>query len=220
MSETLTQLHEMRAKIDKMIRTLSVPLPVIPTESVGSELRDIPFISLMDADRKKWYNWSKCIDQPVSKVEDVQVGYTGSIGAAYSVKENLDQLFEGCPDLVSRERKLLSTPRYLSNGKLMRWQSAHPLAEFYGFSKQDEQPYFVPKNGMRGLWLCKKTSGYYHAPPAERATEPLVSEHQRTSGYYEHRFSFVVVRRLTDEEANLDKGFNMSLIKKKKIVVP
>lgn len=203
LQQELTQKREDDA-VARRIEELSSLFPVA--------LKKIPCISLIDANPKVWKpNWFKCFDRPVKDIKDVKIGDTGSIGAAYNVYDNLEVLFEGCPDAKTREKKLLSTPRVLHSGKKMTWSSARPLAEFYTFS-QEGQVYFIVKQGATGLWLCKKTSNYYHAPPADRATESLVSDHQKSSGYYEHRFSFVVTRFLTPEEANLDRGYNARLI--------
>jgi len=223
--EAAARVLEIRDRIKSLISAQSVspvamPLPAAMPAAmpVSSELREIPFISLIDADRKVWPNWTKCFDRKVSRIDDVKVGDTGSIGLAYSVRDNLNSLFSDCPNFNDRVEKLMSLGVICWNGKPLTRRAAKFMVQFYAFSEGSDE-FFSAKKGTTGLWLCKKTSGYYHAPPAWRATEPLSSEYQRTSDYYEHRFSFVVVRSLTDEEADVSFGFNMDLIKMKKIMV-
>ena len=210
---------------------------------VRTEMKKIPFIALINNDGprknkigKRWReNWNKCFDRPIVSEEDVVAGDKGSIGIGYWICSNLEVLLAGARTDEEKLTALMATPplqpdqmwpgeetwEYSTgpdSSKPRGKQSLRSAVDFYNFAQGDEV-FFAIKRGTTGLWLAKKTSRYYHAPPSFRAGGcPLSSEHQKKPQYFEHRFCFEIVRKLTAEEALLPH--HLQLIIQKTISVP
>jgi hypothetical protein len=188
-----------------------------------TEMKKIPFIALRNNDGKGWReNWNKCFDRPIVSEEDVVAGDKGSIGIGYFISTSLEVLLAGARTEKDKFTVLKATPSsllehpgpYSNRGP----KSLKSVVDFYNFAQGDEV-FFAIKRGTKGLWLAKKTSRYYHAPPSSRAGGcPLYSEHQNNPQYFEHRFCFEIVRKLTAEEALLPH--HLQLIIQKTISVP
>ena len=204
-----------------------------------STIKKIPCISLInnDGDRKdgigkRWReNWSKCIDRPVNSEADVRVGDTGSIGIGYWVLKPLDILLRGKTEKEKKKILIAENPTVGKDslgheecyeashfGEIVSPQSLNSVTKFFNFTESPNGSCFVIKRGTKGLWLAKKSSGYYHAPPSFRASGPLISYHQNSPNYFEHRFRFEIIRLLTDEEALLPH--HCQLIFYKSIQIP
>jgi len=204
-----------------------------------ANIKNIPFISLINNDGRrkngigKRYsdNWNKCFDRPVTSEEEVRAGDTGSIGIGYWVLKPLDTLLSGKTD-SDKKKTLIAENPIVGVGALTRddhYEASHfgePVGEkslesvvkFYNISESPNGTYFAIKRGTTGIWLAKKSSGYYHAPPSFRASAPLISYHQNSPNYFEHRFRFEIIRPLTNDEALL--RHHVQLIIYKDIEVP
>ena len=173
-------------------------------------MKKIPFISLMNNDGggakkgmigvgvggKRWREeWASRFERNVLTEADVRAGDTGSIGIGYWLKNPLDILLngktedeklailiaekatvgDGCPQRLIEEK---------TRGQLVAKKSLESALEFYNFA-QGKEVFFAIKRGTTGLWLAKKTSGYF-------------CEDGKFG--YKHRFRFEIIRRLTAEE--------------------
>jgi hypothetical protein len=173
------------------------------------EMRTIPFISLCGVSEFK-EEFPKCFDTPVSKVDDVKPGHKGSLGICYSIQESLEPILNGCDTEQGianiKEKKYIYPASSDRAGKPLDIISIkNGIVPFYEFTTHDN-PYFAIKKGATGLWLAKRTSGYSYNPNIR----------------YPHRFSFEIVRPLTEDEADLEMapGNAQFLVRRKAIEVP
>ena len=166
---------------------------------------------------KRWReNWSKCFDRQISSESEVCAGDKGSIGIGFWIPTNLDVLLFLAKTDKEKQKILMDTHPIIgaagSGGnctdpsmmnKPVSKESLNMVVKFYNFAESNDI-YFAIKRGTKGLWLAKKTSKYFHAPPENRAGGvPLSSEYQKTPEYFEHRFRFEIIRPLSAEEVDL-----------------
>jgi hypothetical protein len=191
-------------------------------------MKRIPFISLLNNDGggakkgmigvgvggKRWREeWASRFDRNVLTEEDVRAGDKGSIGIGYWLKNPLDILLNGKTEdeklttLIAEKATVGDgSPQPLieekTRGQLVGKLSLESALEFYNFA-QGKEVFFAIKRGTTGLWLAKKTSGYF-------------CDEEGKFGY-KHRFRFEIIRRLTAEE---QPNHHVQLIVYKTISVP
>ena len=190
-------------------------VPVQPVIQEAAEavhvMRQIPVISLCGADEWK-AELPKCFHQPVSKIDDVKTGFTGSMGECYGITESWDAVL-GSATTTAQRISIIKGKKYTyaeghgdRSGKPLHLNSIkNGIVPFYEFSQQ-EDPYFAIKKGGTAYWLAKKTSGYSFTPGCR----------------YPHRISFEIVRRLTEEEGDLKSvpGIPQQTVRYKTLAVP
>ena len=191
-------------------------------------MKRIPFISLLNNDGggakkgmigvgvggKRWREeWASRFDRNVLTEADVRAGDTGSIGIGYWLKNPLDILLNGKTEdeklttLIAEKATggdgiLKPLIEEKTRGQLVPKGSLESALEFYNFA-QSKEVFFAIKRGTTGLWLAKKTSGYFCAEEGKFG--------------YKHRFRFEIIRRLTAEE---QPNHHVQLIVYKTISVP
>ena len=173
--------------------------------------QELPFVSLINTELWKKH-WHKCFDRNVATETDVHVGDTGSIGIGYGVSASLDGLIEGKTEEEAIAALAAAGAIAASGASLTPHGIRSTILFFYNLSKSADGTLFGIKRGTKAMWVAEKTSGYVHAPPAERAAGPLFSEHQREANFFEHRFGFRIVAVVCEAEKKM--GHHVQLVKK------
>lgn len=165
----------------------------------------IPFVSLVDVPMWKKH-FAKSFEQPVSKESDVKPGFKGNLSVGYHIYQSLDPVLSESSDMV---QSVIDLNVIYPEGKPLGKKSIKDaVVPFFELSKQKGDVYFGIKKGTKGLWLAKKTGDYHYQ--AETTND--------YDGAYKHRFSFEIVRSLTEEEGKLPH--HLDLIKYKTVAVP
>jgi len=208
--EALELFHKRQALLASREKTRLMAVQSAP--QAPQTMREIPCISLGESGSQAWKkNMLSSFQDSVSEISDVKPGMKGSIGICYGITESLAPILDnlGLEDGVARvkAKKFAYTCGARAGKPLHSLSIKYGVVPFYQFASQTENPYFVIKKGTKGLWLAKKTSAYSY-------------ESGRTD--YRHRFSFEIIRSLTEEEGNLEDipGNSQVVVRYKTIAVP
>lgn len=188
-----------------------LPEPVVVPAALA-EKKEVNFYSLLNT--QKWKkNWHKCFDREVKIEGDVRPGDTGSIGIGYGIHTSLSELIAGKTKEEAIAALIAATPNVPhTHKKLSKKQCTTAVLPFYELATSENGKLFGLKQGTTAYWVVEKIGDYYHAPPADRASAPLVSDWQNTENYFEHRFSFRVVAVV--QEAERKMPHHLDLMKK------
>lgn len=187
------------------------PAPAGPAAPAAPRTEELPFLSLINVELWK-KNWHKCFDRAVETEADVRAGDSGSIGIGYGVSSSLTGLIEGKTEEEAIAALAAAGAISSSGATLTARGIRDTILFFHNLSKSADGTLFGIKKGTKAMWVAEKTSGYFHAPPAERAAGPLVSEWQHETNFFEHRFGFRIVAVVREDEQKM--VHHVQLVKK------
>jgi hypothetical protein len=198
------QIAELTGRLTEVeSRILSAEVPMPPCPPVAPAKKELQFYSLINQDVWK-KNWHKCFDQERASEAEVRVGDTGSIGIGYGILSSLRDLIADKSENEAIAALIAAAPKVRhTNKELSKYQCATAVLPFYALATGKNGTLFGLKQGTKATWVVEKIGDYYHAPPADRASAPLVSDWQKTDNYFEHRFAFRVVAIVSEEERKI-----------------
>lgn len=190
---------------------LLVALGLVPPARAAHELS---FVSLIN--RELWKkNWHKCFNRAMASDSEVAVGDEGSIGIGYGIRTSLSELIDGKTEaeaIAAVSAAGAVSAQVHGRTALTARGIKDSILAFYELASAPDGTLFGIKQGTKARWVAEKTTGYFHAPPAERAEAPLVSVHQNEPNFFEHRFSFRIVAVV--DEAERQMVHHLTTIKK------